>query len=69
VETGALKLAGTDRARIVGLAEELLKDGELFKGMTAAKNPFGDGRAAERTVAALAHWFGLEAERPADFGQ
>ena len=34
--------------------------------MANAVNPYGDGRAAERTVAAMAHFFGL-GERPEEF--
>jgi UDP-N-acetylglucosamine 2-epimerase (non-hydrolysing) len=34
--------------------------------MANAVNPYGDGRAAERTVAAMAHFFGL-GELPEEF--
>jgi UDP-N-acetylglucosamine 2-epimerase (non-hydrolysing) len=35
--------------------------------MAHAENPFGDGRAAERVVAALRFHFGRAAEPPAPF--
>jgi UDP-N-acetylglucosamine 2-epimerase (non-hydrolysing) len=35
--------------------------------MANAVNPYGDGRAAERSVAAMAHFFGLTDIRPAEF--
>jgi len=47
VAVGANVLAGTDPARIIAAAEEML-------GRTRSwENPYGDGRAAERIVEAL----------------
>jgi|SRR5579859_147017 len=53
VETGALRLVGTDRARIVSEASRLLDDRAEYDLMARAENPFGDGHAAERIVASL----------------
>ena len=53
VETGALRIVGTDRARIVAEASRLLDDPAEYARMANAKNPFGDGHAAERIVASL----------------
>jgi UDP-N-acetylglucosamine 2-epimerase (non-hydrolysing) len=53
VEAGVLKLVGTDRKRIVGEARHLLEDEAAYQQMACAANPFGDGHAAERIVAAL----------------
>ena len=53
VETGALRIVGTDRARIVGEASRLLDDATEYATMANAQNPFGDGHAAERIAAAL----------------
>jgi UDP-N-acetylglucosamine 2-epimerase (non-hydrolysing) len=53
VETGALRLVGTNRARIVAEASRLLDDRAAHAQMARAKNPFGDGHAAERIVASL----------------
>ncbi len=53
VEAGVLKIVGTDPARIVGEARRLLDDPFAYKAMAQAANPFGDGHAAERIVAAL----------------
>ena len=50
VEAGTLKLAGTERDRIIELAEELLDSVEVYDKMAKATNPFGDGRASERIV-------------------
>lgn len=53
VETGALRLVGTDRQRIVREARRLLEDPAAYARMANAENPFGDGHAAERIVASL----------------
>ncbi len=53
VEAGTVRLVGTDRARIVREARRLLDDRAAYEGMAHAINPYGDGRAARRIVAAL----------------
>jgi UDP-N-acetylglucosamine 2-epimerase (non-hydrolysing) len=53
VETGALRLVGTGRARIVAEASHLLDDPADYQRMARARNPFGDGHAAERIVDSL----------------
>jgi UDP-N-acetylglucosamine 2-epimerase (non-hydrolysing) len=53
VEAGVLELVGTDRERIVRSARRLLEDEAAYQAVASAKNPFGDGRAAERIAAAL----------------
>ncbi|HZW72908.1 MAG TPA: UDP-N-acetylglucosamine 2-epimerase, partial [Caldimonas sp.] len=53
VETGALRIVGTDRARIVAEASRLLDDRTEYERMAHAENPFGDGHAAERIVRVL----------------
>jgi UDP-N-acetylglucosamine 2-epimerase (non-hydrolysing) len=53
VATGALKLVGTDRARIVAEASRILDEPAAHAAMAGAENPFGDGHAAERIVRSL----------------
>lgn len=53
VDAGTLKLVGTDTAHIVREATRLLEDEAEYAKMSKASNPFGDGHAAERIVAAL----------------
>ena len=53
VETGALRIVGTERERIVAEAARLLDDRAEYERMACAENPFGDGHAAERIVASL----------------
>jgi len=57
VESGFAKLVGCDKGHIVAAALDTLKDGA--RSSLNGKNPFGDGRAAERIVAALASHAGL----------
>ena len=59
VEAGTVRLVGTDRERIEFEASHLLTDERAFAAMANAVNPYGDGRAAERTVAAIAALFGV----------
>ena len=44
----------------------LLDNEDRYRQMATAKNPFGDGRAAERIAKALLYWFGLSDARPED---
>jgi UDP-N-acetylglucosamine 2-epimerase (non-hydrolysing) len=53
IEAGTLRLVGTDPARIVGEANRLLDDPAAYASMAMAANPYGDGHAAGRIVAAL----------------
>lgn len=47
VSAGTVKVAGTDRAKIMGLAEELLTNRAAYDTMAQTRNPYGDGKAAE----------------------
>jgi UDP-N-acetylglucosamine 2-epimerase (non-hydrolysing) len=53
VEAGVVRLVGTDRERIVEEARRLLRDPAAHSAMAAKTNPYGDGNAARRIVAAL----------------
>ena len=54
VAAGTAKLVGTDPKRIVAEASALLDSGDLYKRVSAIKNPYGDGTAATRIVETLA---------------
>jgi UDP-N-acetylglucosamine 2-epimerase (non-hydrolysing) len=58
VEAGTAVVVGTDKARIVDVASELLTSRSAYERMANAVNPYGDGRASGRIVAALAERFG-----------
>jgi UDP-N-acetylglucosamine 2-epimerase (non-hydrolysing) len=67
VVAGTVRLVGTEEPNIVGATRTLLHDADAYRAMANAVNPYGDGRAAERSVAAMAHFFGLTDERPEEF--
>jgi UDP-N-acetylglucosamine 2-epimerase (non-hydrolysing) len=60
VAAGTARLVGTDRDAIVASVCRLLGDPAAYAQMANAVNPYGDGRAAERTCQALARFFGLD---------
>jgi UDP-N-acetylglucosamine 2-epimerase (non-hydrolysing) len=68
IKAGTSRLVGTNPRRLLRAAEELLRNEESYLEMARAENPYGDGRAARRVVAALRWHFGLSAHGPADFG-
>ena len=53
VQAGTVKLVGTNADDIVNNVTALLKDKELYRRMSETHNPYGDGRACERIIAAL----------------
>ena len=58
VRAGTLKLVGTDPAVVKSTMTELLTNEHLYLEMANARNPYGDGRASERIVQAIKHYFG-----------
>lgn len=57
IEAGTARLVGTDCATIVAEVGRLLDDGKLYRRMSTAPNPFGDGQASMRIADAIAQWF------------
>ena len=53
VEAGTGKLVGTNAEAIVSNVTALLLDKEMYKRMSETHNPYGDGQACERIIAAL----------------
>jgi len=66
LEAGTAKLVGTSRARIFVEVSKLLNDQGAYLSMAEAVNPYGDGKAAARTLRALDHMLGL-GPKPLDF--
>lgn len=66
VAAGTVKLVGTDIQRIVTAVNALVDDSLAYSAMSRAVNPYGDGRAAERCVAAIAELLGV-GERVEEF--
>jgi UDP-N-acetylglucosamine 2-epimerase (non-hydrolysing) len=64
---GTLRLVGTNPQVIFDEANRLLESEEAYREMADAENPYGDGHAAERIVAALEHLL-LGTNPPTQFG-
>ncbi len=53
VDNGTLKLVGTDPKQVTAAMESLLTDQVAYDKMAQAKNPYGDGHAAEYILDAI----------------
>ncbi|MFC6087138.1 non-hydrolyzing UDP-N-acetylglucosamine 2-epimerase [Sphaerisporangium aureirubrum] len=58
IAAGTARLVGRTRERITEEVTTLLGDEVRYQQMAAPANTYGDGRASERVVGALAHFFG-----------
>jgi len=56
-EAGVARIVGTDKDCIVREVSDILTDEETYRNMAHIKNPYGDGRAAERIVKILLEEF------------
>jgi UDP-N-acetylglucosamine 2-epimerase len=54
IESGGALLVGTDRQRIVGAVDRLLRDDSMYRAMAQVRWPYGDGHAAPRIAEILA---------------
>ncbi len=59
VSAGTARLVGTDPECVFKAVDQLLTSASAYKSMANAVNPYGDGRAAGRTVSAIEHMFQL----------
>jgi len=59
VDAGTVRLIGTGEERLVEEVSALFDNPSAYAAMANAVNPYGDGHAAARTVAAIAEMFGL----------
>lgn len=67
IEAGTLKLAGTEEETIYTLAKELLIDEGVYKQMSQASNPYGDGLASKRICDVISYYFNRRENRPEAF--
>jgi UDP-N-acetylglucosamine 2-epimerase (non-hydrolysing) len=67
VMANTVKVVGTSTENIVNEVEKLLSDGDEYKSMSKALNPYGDGKASKRIVSAMLHYFGFTDMRPEEF--
>jgi UDP-N-acetylglucosamine 2-epimerase (non-hydrolysing) len=66
VDAGTVRLIGTDEDRVVAEVQRLTTDPAAYAAMANAVNPYGDGHAAARAVAAIGALLGVD-ERQPDF--
>lgn len=66
VDAGSVKLVGTDKNLIVAEVSRLFDDSLAYDSMAKAVNPYGDGRAGARSVAAIEALLGV-GERVEEF--
>lgn len=64
VEAGTVKVIGTERDTIVREVTTLMNDATAYDRMAGAVNPYGDGKAARRIVAAIMREMGLPGGEP-----
>lgn len=57
VDAGTVRLVGTDIAKITGETGRLLDDAAVYRRMSVAHNPYGDGKATDRILDALHVWY------------
>lgn len=62
VDAGTVRLIGTEEDRVVKEVCLLLDDAKHHASMANAVNPYGDGKAATRTAAAVASLLGFKAQ-------
>lgn len=67
VTAGTLKLVGTDHDQVKKEMLNLLDNKDNYQQMAEASNPYGDGHASERILAAIKFHFKAQAKRPEDF--
>ena len=53
VEAGTVRLVGADFSRIVSQVSELVDSEPLYRAMSHAHNPYGDGKACQRIIEAI----------------
>ncbi|MFP7734072.1 non-hydrolyzing UDP-N-acetylglucosamine 2-epimerase [Priestia aryabhattai] len=67
IEAGTLKLAGTEEETIYTMAKELLIGEDVYKQMSQASNPYGDGLASKRICDAISYYFNRRENKPEAF--
>jgi UDP-N-acetylglucosamine 2-epimerase (non-hydrolysing) len=63
VNSGTVKLIGTDSQNVFEEARNLLTNKEEYDKMANAVNPYGDGNAAKRIVNNILNYFGYDVKR------
>jgi UDP-N-acetylglucosamine 2-epimerase (non-hydrolysing) len=64
VSFGVARLVGTDPDSIVSSVSSLFDDQDAYAEMSRAVNPYGDGQATKRSIAAIRQMLGLGSRLP-----
>lgn len=64
VTAGTVKLVGTNLEEVYQHTKKLLTDQEAYQQMATAVNPYGDGKASQRIVDYILHYFGKIEDKP-----
>ncbi|SNX53555.1 UDP-N-acetylglucosamine 2-epimerase (non-hydrolyzing) [Thermoanaerobacterium sp. RBIITD] len=67
VDAGTVKIIGTDFDRVYDEAKLLLTDKSEYDKMANAVNPYGDGNASKRILAAIKYSFGISKDKPEEY--
>jgi UDP-N-acetylglucosamine 2-epimerase (non-hydrolysing) len=67
VDYGTVKLVGLNKKKILTAAKRLIDNPAAYRAMASATNPYGDGRAAQRTVAVIKKYFGYSKKGISEF--
>lgn len=68
VEAGTVRIVGTERGDIAREMERVLGSEDAYREMAESRNPYGDGKAADRIVDTILAEYGVEgARRPQEF--
>ena len=67
VAAGTARVVGVEEADVHRDVQELLNDSHVYKRMANAVNPYGDGKAAPRTLDAIGYHFKVANKRPSEF--
>lgn len=67
LQAGTVLQVGTDRGKIVQSVTKLLRNPEAYRNMATGRNPYGDGRAAQRIAQVILWKWGLRVAQPETF--
>jgi UDP-N-acetylglucosamine 2-epimerase (non-hydrolysing) len=60
IEAGTVRLVGTSVEKIVSNTLEILNDKKVYKLMSEAHNPYGDGKASSRILSSIKQYFAID---------
>src|SRR5690625_2762706 len=67
VEAVTLKLAGIEKQSTYDLTKELLTNDDVYKRMSQAANPYGDGESSQRICENIKYFYGVINNKPESF--